>query len=83
MTARRGVDDPRRLCSGPGNVCQALGVTREHDGMRVDHMPFGLEPGPAREIAVGPRIGISKAADVPWRFGELGSRYLSKPFPKA
>lgn len=83
MIARRGLDDPRRLCAGPGNVCQALGVTREHDGMRVDHLPFALDPGPAAGIAVGPRIGISKAADIPWRFGELGSRYLSRPFPKA
>jgi DNA-3-methyladenine glycosylase len=81
MIARRGLDDPRRLCAGPGNVCQALGVTREHDGMAVDHMPFGLKPGLAGELAVGPRIGITKAADVPWRFGERGSRYLSRPFP--
>jgi DNA-3-methyladenine glycosylase len=83
MIARRGVDDPRRLMNGPGNVCQALGVTREHDGLRVDRPPFSLEPGPAGEIAVGPRIGITKAVDVPWRFGEAGSKYLSKPFPKA
>lgn len=82
MIARRGLDDPRRLCSGPGNVCQALGVTRAHDGMRVDAAPFGLEPGAAGAIAVGPRIGISKAAEVPWRFGEAGSKFLSKPFPK-
>jgi DNA-3-methyladenine glycosylase len=80
MIARRGLDDPRRLCSGPGNVCQALGVTRAHDGMRVDRAPFSLEPGPAGEIAIGPRIGISKAAEVPWRFGEKGSKFLSKPF---
>jgi DNA-3-methyladenine glycosylase len=83
MIARRGLDDPRRLCSGPGNVCQALGVTRAHDGMAVDQAPFALEPGPAAKIAVGARIGISKAMEVPWRFGEAGSRYLSKPFPKA
>jgi DNA-3-methyladenine glycosylase len=82
MIARRGLDDPRRLCSGPGNVCQALGVTREHDGLRVDQAPFALEPGPAGAIAVGPRIGISKAVDVAWRFGEAGSRFLSKPFRK-
>jgi len=81
MMARRGVDDPRRLTSGPGNVCQALGVTRTHDGMRVDQPPFALEPGPAGAIAVGPRIGISKAVEVPWRFGEAGSKFLSKPFP--
>jgi len=81
MIARRGVDDPRRLMNGPGNVCQALAVTRAHDGMAVDEAPFALEPGPAGEIAVGPRIGISKAVEVPWRFGEAGSRFLSRPFP--
>ncbi len=82
MIARRGLDDPRRLVNGPGNVCQALGVTRAEDGMAAFEAPFTLEPGPAGEIAVGPRIGITKAVDVPWRFGEAGSRYLSKPFPK-
>jgi DNA-3-methyladenine glycosylase len=80
MIARRGLDEPRRLAAGPGNVCQALGVTRAQDGLRADQPPFALEPGPAGEIAVGPRIGISKAVAVPWRFGEAGSRYLSKPF---
>ena len=82
MIARRGLDAPRRLCAGPGNVCQALGVTRAHDGLRVDRPPFALEPGPAAGIVVGPRIGISKAAEVPWRFGEAGSRFLSRPFPR-
>jgi DNA-3-methyladenine glycosylase len=83
MIARRGLDDPRRLMNGPGNVCQALGVTRAEDGLAVGETPFALEPGPAGEIAVGPRIGISKAVDVPWRFGEAGSRFLSRPFPKS
>jgi DNA-3-methyladenine glycosylase len=82
MIARRGLDNPRRLCSGPGNVCQALGVSRQHDGMRVDRPPFALEPGANAGIVAGPRIGISKAIDVPWRFGEAGSRFVSKPFPK-
>jgi DNA-3-methyladenine glycosylase len=80
MIARRGLDDPRRLCAGPGRLCQALGVTREHNGLRIDAPPFALTPGPAAGIVVGPRIGITKAAEVPWRFGEKGSRYLSKPF---
>jgi DNA-3-methyladenine glycosylase len=83
MIARRGLEDPRLLCSGPGRLCEALGVTREQNGLRVDEAPFALEPGLAAGVAVGPRIGISKAVDVPWRFGEAGSRYLSKPFPKA
>jgi len=80
MRERRGTDDPRLLCSGPGKLCQALAVTREHDGLRVDEPPFALVPGGATEVVVGPRIGISKAAEVPWRFGERGSRYLSRPF---
>jgi DNA-3-methyladenine glycosylase len=83
MIARRGLDDPRRLTSGPGNVCQALGVTFAHNGMAVDQAPFALIPADPVEAVVGPRIGISKAADVPWRFGEAGSRFLSRPFPKA
>ena len=82
MIARRGLEDPRRLCAGPGRLCQALGVTREQDGARIDAAPFALTPGPAARVMVGPRIRITKDADVPWRFGEAGSRYLSKPFPK-
>ena len=82
MIARRGLEDPRRLCSGPGRLCQALGVTHDHNGLPAAEPPFALEPGPPAEIAVGPRIGISKAVDTPWRFGERGSRYLSKAFPR-
>ncbi|WP_372783777.1 DNA-3-methyladenine glycosylase [Phenylobacterium sp.] len=82
MIARRGLEDPRLLCSGPGRLCQAMGVTHDQNGFRVDRPPFALEPGPAADVVVGPRIGITKAVDVPWRFGERGSRYLSKPFPK-
>jgi DNA-3-methyladenine glycosylase len=84
MRERRGVADVRQLCSGPGKLCQALGVTRLHDGMRVDEPPFALVPGkrdPA--IVMGPRIGITRAADLPWRFGLAGSRFLSRPFPTA
>jgi DNA-3-methyladenine glycosylase len=82
MIARRGVEDPRLLCSGPGRLCQALGVTHDHNGLLVTEPPFALEPGPPTEVVIGPRIGITKAIDVPWRFGEKGSRYLSRPFPK-
>jgi DNA-3-methyladenine glycosylase len=80
MRERRGADDARLLCSGPGRLCQALAVTREHDGLRLDAPPFALIPGEPADVAVGPRIGISKAVDAPWRFGERGSRYLSRPF---
>jgi DNA-3-methyladenine glycosylase len=81
MRERRGLDDIRLLCSGPGRLCQALGVTREHDGLRLDEAPFLLvaRPHPV-EIVTGPRIGITKAAEKPWRYGLAGSRYVSKPF---
>jgi DNA-3-methyladenine glycosylase len=79
MRERRGLDDPRALCSGPGKLCQALGITREHDGLPLDRPPFELRERKAEpEIVQGPRIGISKAVDLPWRYGEAGSRYLSR-----
>lgn len=80
MRSRRGLDDLRLLCAGPGRLTQALGVTREHDGQPVDVPPFLLLP-PAGPVAVaaGPRIGISRAVDVPWRFVLAGSRFLSRP----
>jgi DNA-3-methyladenine glycosylase len=81
MRARRGLDDPRLLCSGPGRLCQALGVTREVDGRRLDRPPFELraasEPVP---VVCGPRIGISQAAELPWRYGLAGSSFVSRPF---
>ena len=84
MRERRGLDDVRRLCSGPGKLCQALGVTRAHDGLSLEDPPFALEPRrQAPAIVAGPRIGISRATDLPWRFGLAGSRFLSRPFPKA
>lgn len=81
MQARRGMDGLRVLCSGPGRLCQALAITRAHDGLRVDAPPFELRPadGPV-EVVVGPRIGISKAVEVPWRFGLAGSPFVSKRF---
>ena len=81
MRVRRGVDDPRLLCSGPGRLCQALGVTRELDGRSVEVPPFELrERRQAVEVVTGPRIGITKAADRPWRYGLAGSRFVSRPF---
>ena len=86
MRARRGMDDERLLCAGPGRLCQALGVTREHNNLPLDAAPFVLlasdHAAPAREpviVLAGPRIGISKAMELPWRFGVAGSRFLSKP----
>jgi DNA-3-methyladenine glycosylase len=82
MRARRGVDEPRLLCSGPGRLCQALAITREHDGLPLDEPPFELHRRDAEpELAAGPRIGITRAAARPWRYGLAGSRYVSRPFP--
>jgi DNA-3-methyladenine glycosylase len=81
MQARRGVSDARLLCAGPGRVCQALGVTRAHDGLPLDEPPFALVPRSGRpRVAVGPRIGIARGAETAWRFGLAGSAYLSRPF---
>ena len=81
MRARRGMDDPRLLCSGPGRMGQALGITRALNGLRLDQAPFKVlaAAGPAKVIT-GPRVGISKAMEVHWRFGLAGSRFLSRPF---
>ncbi|MBG9386520.1 DNA-3-methyladenine glycosylase [Caenimonas sp. DR4.4] len=81
MRARRGLDDPRLLCSGPGRLGQALEITHALNGMRLDRKPFQVlaAQGP-HEVIEGPRIGITKAMDVPWRFGLAGSRFLSRPF---
>lgn len=81
MGDRRGVEDVRALCSGPGKLCQALAITRAQDGLSLTRPPFALSPPlDEREIAVGLRIGISKGAQAPWRFGLAGSRFLSRPF---
>jgi DNA-3-methyladenine glycosylase len=79
MRERRGATDLRALCSGPGKLCQALGITREHDGLPLDRPPFELRPRENEpEIVRGPRIGISKAVDLPWRYGVAGSPFLSR-----
>ncbi len=80
MRERRGVEAARALCSGPGKLCQALGVTHAHDGLPLDEPPFELlarEDEP--ELAVGTRIGITRAVEQPWRFGLAGSPFLSRP----
>jgi DNA-3-methyladenine glycosylase len=83
MRRRRGTKDERLLCSGPGRVCEALGITGAHNGLPLDASPFALHGrNEAVEVVAGPRIGISKAADVPWRYGLSGSRFLSRPFPR-
>ena len=81
MRRRRGVTDERLLCSGPGKLCEALGITHRHNGLPLDKPPFELR---AREgdvdVVRGVRIGISKAVEKPWRYGTKGSKFLSKPF---
>ena len=82
MRARRGVEPERSLCSGPGRLCQALGLTRDHDGLPLDEPPFELlarEGAP--KIATGTRIGITRAAERPWRYVLAGSRYVSRRLP--
>jgi DNA-3-methyladenine glycosylase len=79
MRARRGLGEPRLLCAGPGRLCQALGVTREHDGLPLDQPPFELAAREGDvEVVAGPRVGITRAADKPWRYGLAGSKFLSK-----
>ncbi len=80
MRERRGVDGERLLCAGPGRLCQSLAITGAHDGLALDRPPFELRArlGPA-DILTGPRIGISRAAELPWRYALVGSRFLSRP----
>jgi DNA-3-methyladenine glycosylase len=84
MKRRREIKEERLLCSGPGRLCEALGISRAQDGLALDKPPFELRARSQKpEIVAGVRIGITKAADLPWRFGLKGSRYLSKPFAKS
>jgi DNA-3-methyladenine glycosylase len=81
MRRRRGLTDVRFLGAGPGRVCEALGITAAHNGLALDEPPFALfaRTGDV-EVIAGPRIGITKAAEKPWRYGLKGSAFLSKPF---
>jgi DNA-3-methyladenine glycosylase len=82
MRRRRGLVDERALCSGPGKLCEALGVSHRHNSLPLDRPPFELRArGESLDIVVGVRIGITKAIEHPWRYGLKGSRFLSKPFP--
>jgi DNA-3-methyladenine glycosylase len=79
MQERRGLADPRLLCAGPGRLCEALAITGAHDGLPLDQPPFALLPRKdAVQIASGPRVGISRAADLAWRYGLAGSPFLSR-----
>ncbi|CDS49692.1 DNA-3-methyladenine glycosylase II [Polaromonas sp. CG9_12] len=83
MRARRGLDETRLLCAGPGRLGQALGIDCGFNGLRLSEPPFALfpaAPGLQAKVVAGPRIGISKAVEQPWRFGLAGSRFLSRRF---
>jgi DNA-3-methyladenine glycosylase len=81
MIARRGQTNPRNLCSGPGKIAQALAVGRGMNGRPFDAPPFAFSPATSSvELVTGPRIGITRAADLPWRFGLAGSPFLSRRF---
>jgi DNA-3-methyladenine glycosylase len=87
MCARRGVDRPEDLCSGPGKLTQALGIWLDLDGTSLIDGPIRIEPRPAGlpapRIVVGERVGINKAVDLPWRFCDADSRHVSRPWPRA
>jgi DNA-3-methyladenine glycosylase len=83
MRTRRGIDRIERLCSGPGKLTQALGIELEHNGCDLTRGPLVIAERPEawRDVAVDidKRIGITKAADLPWRFCANGNRFLSRP----
>lgn len=82
MRRRRGVEDERSLCSGPGKLCEALGITIKQSELPLDTPPFALHARIGKpDVVAGVRIGITKAADLPWRYGLKASRFVSKPFP--
>jgi len=81
MRRRRGLKEPRVLCSGPGKLTEALGITQLHNGLALDAPPFALYARAGKvDVVAGVRIGITKAVELPWRYGLRGSQFLSKPF---
>jgi DNA-3-methyladenine glycosylase len=81
MRRRRALGDDRLLCAGPGRLCQALGITGAHNGLALDAPPFELYRRRDKVgLVSGPRIGITKAVEHPWRYGLAGSPFLSRPF---
>ena len=82
MRQRRGLHDERSLCTGPGKLCEAMGVSIKHNTLPLDAPPIAIHARTRKpEIVSGIRIGITKAAELPWRYGLKGSKFLSKPFP--
>ncbi len=84
MRTRRGLDDKRSLAAGPGRLTQALAITSEHDGADLGVLPFELRaPEGSVDVVASPRVGISRAADRPWRYSLAGSSFVSRPLPRA
>jgi DNA-3-methyladenine glycosylase len=85
MRERRGLEDDLLLCSGPGRLTQALGISAAHDGLPLDTPPFRLvaPAEPAADIVTSTRVGISQAADAPWRYSVRSSLFVSRPRPRA
>jgi DNA-3-methyladenine glycosylase len=85
MRERRGMEALESLCSGPGKLTQALGIVLDHNGSDLRTGPLSIGPPPAGvtppKLVSAPRIGITKAIELPWRFCALGSRHVSKPWP--
>ncbi|WIG50922.1 MAG: DNA-3-methyladenine glycosylase II [Afipia sp.] len=82
MRRRRGLHDERTLCSGPGKLCEAMAVTGKHNGLALDTPPIAIYARTRKpQIVSGLRIGITKAVELPWRYGLKGSKFMSKPFP--
>jgi DNA-3-methyladenine glycosylase len=81
MRRRRRMNDERSLCSGPGKLTEALAITQAHNGLPLDAPPIAIHARLGKvDVASGIRIGITKAMELPWRYGLKGSRFLSKPF---
>ena len=83
MRARRGLEDVRKLCAGPGRLCEALAISQVHDGLPLDEPPFSFQDRSTDVVVIaGPRIGITRATETLWRFGLAESPFLSRPFPR-
>jgi len=81
MRRRRRLHDERSLCSGPGKLTEALGIGAEHNGLPLDAAPIALHARASKpDVVAGLRIGITKAVELPWRYGLKGSKFLSKRF---
>ncbi|WFU37404.1 DNA-3-methyladenine glycosylase [Bradyrhizobium sp. CB82] len=84
MRRRRHLIDVHTLCSGPGKLTEALGITIAHNALPVDRPPIALHARTGdMEVTTGIRIGLTKAVELPWRYGVKGSKFLSKPFPRS